>query len=958
MPKRIQQVEKMNLSEHVLNIETHKCKYEQFRFSDIEDYVRAVTGGREYQFQAIKHTMIYLWGGGYENVTALAKENFKKKEHIRARFGSEDIMLGNLPLPDRLSGVVHMATGTGKSFVMFVVAYLSVVMGLTRRVLVLGPPSTIIEKGLRDKFRECMDKKEWHDLLPQQYQGKAVELLNDTDAIGDDSIVIENINAVFTFGGVWDTMFKNTDEVLVLSDEVHHAYAHLAFGEKGKIAGVEEGGKKEEQNERVWMQFLMGVGRYAGKEYRNPDGSHKIKRHIGFTGTPYNGDQYFADVIFDYNIATAVKEEYIKKIDPILEIKTEENEKMTWTSERRFEVVVQKHEEISKKYAYEKNGVRMVKPITVFYCPNNTNARQRADEFVSFLATYSQHDTGKTRAELEQAMREKVICVTTKEPESSYKAQLEHIEETDKSNVGGRVEYIFSVGKLLEGWDVDNVFQIVPMEEKVFNSKLLISQVIGRGLRMPRNVSYADIKSNYPILTVTNHERFAEHITELMDAVTHSDLHISSEPLFPATGSPRAEKHFTLFNLNYLAKTTLVPVDTEQKELPFRTLELTKYDVTEKITIVRAYGQGDKYVLQKKLVTVDSIVDQIHRRFKGREYEQIRFDFGKGLFERCPSQEEIRNTILSAMEKAGIPSKGLTQDNKKQIELYFNQFLPKGKKKPEVENVEGDIVPLSTKTLSRESVRVGEFERDASAFISEAYEQELDDTSKLVLKHITDTRGTLAQSPLAFMDPHNFLGKHHEYVRALAEHDNRPPYIVNTSALKNPQSAVLVSHTPEKAFVFGLLEHERYISSWIKSPNKGFYSLKYEYWKGGKDRTIRSFNPDFFVQIELDAYIATVRASGGAVEKLHELQEQGIEYLVCVVEIKSDEDTDEATPAKAKWAKEHFEALNRKLREVNVIDIPAEHRAHARQYYTFDLLKPQRYADWFEKLRNGDVCGE
>ena len=33
---------------------------------------------------------------------------------------------------------------------------------------------------------------------------------------------------------------------------------------------------------------------------------------------------------------------------------------------------------------------------------------------------------------------------------------------------------------LSEGWDVDNVFQIVPMEERVFNSKLLISQVLER----------------------------------------------------------------------------------------------------------------------------------------------------------------------------------------------------------------------------------------------------------------------------------------------------------------------------------------------------------------------------------------------------------------------------------------------------------------------------------------------
>ena len=32
-----------------------------------------------------------------------------------------------------------------------------------------------------------------------------------------------------------------------------------------------------------------------------------------------------------------------------------------------------------------------------------------------------------------------------------------------------------------------NVFQIVPWEDRAFNSKLLIAQVLGRGLRMPEN---------------------------------------------------------------------------------------------------------------------------------------------------------------------------------------------------------------------------------------------------------------------------------------------------------------------------------------------------------------------------------------------------------------------------------------------------------------------------------------
>jgi type III restriction enzyme len=47
------------------------------------------------------------------------------------------------------------------------------------------------------------------------------------------------------------------------------------------------------------------------------------------------------------------------------------------------------------------------------------------------------------------------------------------------------VEWIFSVSMLTEGWDVQNVFQIVPHEKRAFASKLLIAQVLGRGLRVP-----------------------------------------------------------------------------------------------------------------------------------------------------------------------------------------------------------------------------------------------------------------------------------------------------------------------------------------------------------------------------------------------------------------------------------------------------------------------------------------
>lgn len=953
--KRIMTVEKLNLSEHTLDVNLRKCSYDKFRFADIEEYVRAVTGGREYQYDAIKATMIYLWGGGYKNVAALAKENFKRKEHIRERFGSEEMLLAHLPLADRLSGVVHMATGTGKSYVIFAVAYLSVVMGLTKRVLVLGPSSTIIEEGLRDKFEDFMNRKAWNDLLPKEYSGKAIDLLTNNDAIEDNSITIENINAIYTVGGIRDTLFKNTTEVLVLGDEIHHAYSHLNFNairyalELDQEVEADKGKASEEKAERLWMQFLK-----KNKE---------VTRHIGFTGTPYNKDDYFADVIFDYNVRTAINEKYIKDINPIINVETD-NGPMQWTTEKRFAVVLQKHIENTYRYAYQRDGRRQVKPITVFYCPTQANAKTRSEQFIRFLAKWEREENGAvgTESELDQIARAKVICVSGAEAKNSYKKELDNIEEINPAKVGGKVEFIFCVGMLLEGWDVDNVFQIVPMEERVFNSKLLISQVLGRGLRITRKVLNLDIQTTYPMLTVTNHEKFANHIRELMDAVTNADMYITTEPLARRDDEDwRGRHHFTLFNLNYLSGARLEDIPPEENvPLPMRELILTKYSVDENVTIERLKGT-DQYVLQKKNVTIDSLVDERYRRFKLREFEEIHFDFGNGEHDRCPEEDEIRDAILSAMEKADIPYDGLTDDNRKQIELYFNQFLPRGTKRRVFENVTGDIVPAVTENMERGSLRIGELERDATAFISESYEEEVDDRSIILIKYLMATRKPQeqpgGQQALSFIDSTGLLAQHNEYVRPILMNDDRPPYIVNPSVLKSPQSTVLVSHYPEKEFVFRLLEHEQYLDAWIKAPDKGYYSIDYEYWKGGKDRVRHGFNPDFFIKINLDSYIALLKRKGEAdhLEELRNLQDQGYETLIRVVEIKSDEDEDEATPAKAEWAQRHFAAVNVKLLEPLPGNFPAEHKNDIKQFYTFDLLKPAGYVKWFNQLRAGKI---
>jgi len=945
--KRQKAIKRLNLSDHTLDINIRKCNYNKFNFSEIEDYVRELVGSRDYQYDAIKQVMIYLWGGGYMSITDIGKESYEQKLQIQQRFGTETNFFHNMPLPDRLSGVVHMATGTGKSYVIFAIAYLSLVMNLTKRVLVLGPASTIIEQGLREKFRDLMNRKEFNDKLPAKYRGKAINLLTDNDPIEDDSIVIENINAVYTFGAITDTFFKNTTEVLVLGDEIHHAYSHLKYADNRLVLDKEKGqeGTGEVRDERLWMRFLRE--------------NSKITRHIGFTGTPYNQNEYFADIIYNYSIKDATEERYIKKINSIIRTETDEGDSRL-TIDQRFEMVLKNHLENGEKYAYKnQQGVRRVKPITIFICPNQSNAQRRSEKFITFLAGYEKKHNGAkgTDSEIVDRLRKKVICVVSRVSESEYKQELDNIEEIAPEKPGGSVEFVYAVNKLSEGWDVDNVFQIVPMEERVFNSKLLISQVLGRGMRIPRDVPNAHILQNYPVLTVTNHDKFADHIKELVDSVTESDMYLTSSALTDRAQG-RGVHNFTLFNLNYIPSTRFEGSDQGRDvKLPGK-LRLTPFEEKLGVKVVRTKDEK-RYELARDFYTVDQVVYDIYDRFRLRTFEALHFDFGIVVVDdRYPEEDEIRQVILAAMEEYGIKGNKLSEENRKQIDIYFSQFLPQGKKKRVFENIEGDINPVDTSFMDRSGIRVSALERDRTAVLSEDYESEGGETNKFVLDFISELRGRPEDKhQLSLFQPDDFVEIRDEIIRALVKGDTRPPYVVNTSKLKSPQNIVLVSHSPEKEFVFQLIEDSDYIDSWIKSPDKNFYAIDYEYWKGGKDRVRRSFNPDFFIKIDLDDYISRLESEGEEehLEELEKLQDEGIETLIRVVEIKSDEEQDEATPAKEEFAKAHFIIVNKKLSTLNLADIDSQYRGDAKQYYTFDLLTPHQFKGWIADLKKGKL---
>jgi type III restriction enzyme len=654
-------------------------------------------------------------------------------------------------------------------------------------------------------------------------------------------------------------------------------------------------------------------------------------------------------VLFNYPIKRAIQEKYIKDIDPIIEYEEEINEN------QRYEQIIITHYENKNKYSYMREGKIQVKPITVFICSTQKAARKSTEEFSLILAEYLKKNVeeynGYSRSQLAAEARAKVICVVS-ETKDEVIERFENIEEIDPKKPGGKVEYVFSVQMLTEGWDVDNVFQIVPMEKKAFQSKLLISQVLGRGLRIPRRVRKMDIEQTYPILTVTNHQTFTQRIQELLNEVIQSELRFTSR-VFENRKFKRFKHHFNLFNVNYIPDKKIVKKGEKDSQTSIPT-KLNLEEQEKELRIGVKYDKGNRnFNLTKEFFTVDQVVSQVSNKFKTEAFERKHFDFGDNYkFDHIPDFGEIKEFIEDAMQKAGIEGNELSRENRDRIRLFFNRYLPSGNSKAIPVNIEGNIRGIATKDMPNSSTNAGGLENFVSIFFSEEYKEELSDSDLQNLEEIKSNKEDKRDKEKLGLFDKSF-DFNDRYIRAL--YPDKNVFVVNQSMFKTPQDMVIVSHKPEQRFLFKLINNSKLIDSWIKSPDKGFYSLDYTFWKGGKDRVVRSFNPDFFIKLNLENYLSSVGDEGDR-EEIIELQEKGYKELVLVVEIKGDIEMNERVArAKEEAGKEHFERITERLQEENPINFDEEFRNSTKQYYRFFLLHPKDYNYWFERLQRGEI---
>lgn len=231
---------------------------------------------------------------------------------------------------------------------------------------------------------------------------------------------------------------------------------------------------------------------------------NELKPLLGLelTATPFietaKKTEFFKNVIYDYALGSAIKDGFVK--DPAVVTRKDFNP-VSMSPEAierlKLEDGIYLHENIKAEletYAIQ-TGKHIVKPFILVIARDTSHASKlieliQSDEFSegNYKDKVLQVDSSKTGAQ-EDEMVERLL-------------KVEHPDEP--------TEIVIHVNMLKEGWDVTNLYTIVPL--RAANSKILIEQSIGRGLRLPYGMrTGVEIIDR---LNIVAHDKFQEIVDE------------------------------------------------------------------------------------------------------------------------------------------------------------------------------------------------------------------------------------------------------------------------------------------------------------------------------------------------------------------------------------------------------------------------------------------------------------
>ena len=414
----------------------------------------------------------------------LSNVNLKKGMNQKVALGAVHALCPTCTDFERefMSLTFALATGVGKTRLMGAfITYLYTQHGI-RNFFVVAPGTTIYDKLQRDLGDPNSSKYVFKGLscfvnAPQiitgdDYRSKPLPTFQSEVRIfvfniskfDKENANMKKINEYYG-DSFFETLAQLPDLVLLM-DESHHyhgAKGEQALNDLKPLLGLE-----------LTATPLMAAKKKNGNQepFKNVVYEYPLSRAIadGYTRTPFAVTR--SDVDF-YNFGD-------EQIDKLM-----------------LQDGILCHERIRQKLqVYAKNNGRpVVKPFVLVVCKDTAHAKW-VEEYI------------KSDAFCNGAYRSKVVVVHSKQGSAESEANTKLLLEVEKPD--NPVEIVIHVDKLKEGWDVNNLYTIIPLRTAA--SKILREQMVGRGLRLPYGERTGDPDVDSVMLTA--HDKFREILEE------------------------------------------------------------------------------------------------------------------------------------------------------------------------------------------------------------------------------------------------------------------------------------------------------------------------------------------------------------------------------------------------------------------------------------------------------------
>jgi type III restriction enzyme len=234
---------------------------------------------------------------------------------------------------------------------------------------------------------------------------------------------------------------------------------------------------------------------------------------LELTATPQversGGAIKFKNVVYEYSLAKAIRDGFVK--EPAVATR-KDFDPTHYTQEDldriKLEDGIRLHEDTKVAldiYARDAK-TNLVKPFVLVVSQNTEHARKLKELIVSqgFFDGY---------------YADKVMEIHSNQTGGERDENIERLVSLE--NPSNKIEIVIHVNMLKEGWDVTNLYTIIPL--RTATSVTLREQTIGRGLRLPYGKRTGSDKVDK--LTIVAHDKFQE----IVDAANRSDSIIRKE---------------------------------------------------------------------------------------------------------------------------------------------------------------------------------------------------------------------------------------------------------------------------------------------------------------------------------------------------------------------------------------------------------------------------------------------